>query len=80
MDLVLLDASSQVEKVFHPGASRVERHVLDLSGPSPRMRTIRDKREDLDSRKSEAPMSAALGSAHWEAWVGVTLELAQGLL
>ncbi|NOJ83293.1 hypothetical protein [Myxococcus xanthus] len=80
VDLVLLGASSQVETMFHPGASRVERHVLDLSGPSPRVRTIRDKREDLDSRKSEAPMGAALNSDPWEAWVGVTLELAQGLL
>ncbi|NVJ01130.1 hypothetical protein HV824_23860, partial [Myxococcus sp. AM009] len=71
VDLVLLNASSQAEEAFHPSAPRVEWQVLDLSGPSPRV---------LDSRNPESPMSADLHRAHWEAWTGVTLELAQGLL
>ncbi|WP_426751225.1 hypothetical protein [Myxococcus sp. Y35] len=80
VDVVLLDASSQATKPFPTASSRVGLHLLDLSGPSPFVRFIRGKREVLDSRKLEPSAGADGHGEPWEAWTGVTLELAQGLL
>ncbi len=80
VDVVILDASRQVEPLSHSPGPRVGLHVLDLGAPSPSVRALRDRREVLDSRKSEPSEGGPRAGEPWEAWLGVTLELAQGLL
>ncbi|MFP2962261.1 hypothetical protein ACLEPN_31895, partial [Myxococcus sp. 1LA] len=75
VDVVLLDADRQADTPSPPVDARVAFHLLDLSGPVPFVRGVRDRRELLDSRKPERDAGET-----WEAWTGVTLELAQGLL
>jgi len=79
VDVVLLGADRQVESVFPHASPRVGLHLLDLGGPSPSLRVVRDGREVPDSRKSETSFEAG-ASEPWTAWMGVTLELARGLL
>ncbi|AEI66341.1 hypothetical protein [Corallococcus macrosporus] len=67
VDVVLLDAGRHVVASLPPVDARVALHLLDLGGPVPSLRGAHDRREVLDSRP-------------WDAWMGVTLELAQGLL
>ena len=70
VDVLLLDAGR--EDTLEPDA-RVGLHLLDLSGPSPRVDSVRAGAR-APSHRTEAPESP------WESWTGATLELARALL
>ncbi|MCP3142630.1 hypothetical protein [Pyxidicoccus xibeiensis] len=68
VDVLLLDASPPGTHAALEPEARVGLHLLDLSRPGPRV-----ARAGVEPR--EAPSESP-----WEAWTGVTLELARGLL
>ncbi|WP_338867030.1 hypothetical protein [Myxococcus stipitatus] len=80
VDVLRLDAVRQGTVDAGALPARVGLHLLDLSGPSPRLHVPRSGAVTQERGFQEEGPAGMPPEAPWEAWTGATLELARGLL
>jgi hypothetical protein len=77
VDVLLLDTARQGAHDALEANARLGLHLLDLSGPAPRVRVLKSK-AGARGPSEDAPTGPA--GTPWDAWTGAALELARSLL